>query len=126
MGKHIKLTPKRAPRAASATPPADTSAADVDGTLREVLELLQMLLRTVKGASAKEITPALLRESSGVARAIVQLSGEQRSRRKLWVREARSLNRAMVMEYLRALPELERHNVVRELTEYDEGGSVLA
>lgn len=121
MGKHTKLTKKAAPVEAPKPVPATS---DIDATLQETLEFLQELLRTCKGAI--ETTPALLRESSGVARAIVQLSGEQRARRKAFVRDARALSRSIVMEYLRGIELLERQNVIRELVEADEEGSVLA
>lgn len=130
MGKHTKLKQKRAPVAASTATakaaPANEppQASEMDAVLAETLDFLQMLLRTVK--DSPETTPALLRESAGLARAVVQLSGEQRSRRKLWVRDARTMSLSMVMEFLRAMPELDRHNVIRELTEFDAGGSVLA
>lgn len=121
MGKHTRIA-KNKPLPTATVPVEATK--DIDATLQETLEFLQGLLRAVRDAD--DVNPAILRESTGIARAIVQLSGEQRARRKAFVRDARALSLSAVMEYLRALGEIERHNVVRELSELDEGGSVLA
>lgn len=92
---------------------------EADALLRDELEHLRSLRQTVADALASgKATPALVRESAGVARALVSVSTEIRQRDKY----ARSTVPKMtpeerdelVLSYIRDLPK-ERRAVIREL-----------
>jgi hypothetical protein len=78
MGRHRKLKAPESlpePPANETAPVADTESEDEGPLLRRQLAHLELLQSTVEEtAKAGEMSPALLRESSGLARALISLS----------------------------------------------------
>lgn len=153
MGKHTKLATPDAPAKSSAAQPAKSGGAarkgerktssrgtaggdaasvngEVDEMLREELGHLRTLRATVSAAlAAGEATPALVRESAGVARALVAVSGEIRQREKHARQQVADMTPeeadALVAEYLRELTKERRAELREFLDELDREEAVL-
>ncbi len=107
-------------------PPAPVAAASVP-TVGEMLDRsaahLACMLSLCEAAATKgEVGPALVRESAGLARAIVTLSSEQRAREKASRKASEELNAIAVIEWARGATRRERDEVVHAIEELNSGG----
>ncbi|MED7634213.1 UNVERIFIED_CONTAM: hypothetical protein DVV46_11245 [Lactobacillus paragasseri] len=88
---------------------------------------LGALLELVEGAiNEGDTSPQVLREASGVARAIVAAQAERRASAKARAYTAANLPPEIVMAHLRGLTPDARGRIVTELLAIDNEGSVLA
>jgi len=106
-----------------------TSDVPVPGTLLERAQAhLDRLLGTVEAGLAQgEVTPALVRESASVARAIATLSAEHRALRRAADEAERLATKGMtvpaVVTFLRRLDPEQRQVVMRELRKMESDGA---
>jgi len=127
MGKHTKLQ-KRVVKA-NAAPSAATPSAPVtiDSMLQGWVVRLERLYSNIEATvESGEATPAILRESAAIARALVSVSAEIRAREKAANLLAEDLSTSDVIRWFRTLHVQERESVVRELTHITSGRSGLA
>lgn len=93
-----------------------TAGDEDDGRLNRAARQLERLMGLVdERIDNGECSPAILRETTGVARAVALLSAERRSRMKTAAAIANKLSPELVMAYLRQLPHERRLHIIREL-----------
>lgn len=115
---------KRTKLPASAPTPAVSAVPEPAALLERAQGHLDRLLGTVEAGLAQgEVTPALVRESSGVARAIVAVSAEQRARDRAAEQADRQaaagMTAANVIAFLRRTSAEDRRAVSRALQQIE-------
>jgi len=114
-GKRTKL------EARDVAPPAN----DAELVQRASRALERCLAAAESAVANGQATPAVLRESASVARAIVALEAERRAARKADLQHARSFDTQEWIAWYRHQPAAERGRLLRTLQELDRPRSVL-
>ena len=126
MGRHSKMKPptkrRRKATTTASVPP------DIEPMLARTLAHLERLFESSEATfEAGDANPALLRETSGVARAIVSISAEIRAREKAAWQRATEFTVHEVVEFARTLSADERRRLVLAVQDLDaQTGSGLA
>jgi hypothetical protein len=133
MGKHTKIPVGKAPKKAKRR--KDCTLAElsdqVHQTLQDELEHLLDLRAGIKRAlDSGDATPALVRESAGVSRAVATLSAEIRAQEKHERAADKNLSPAdfdsLVVAYLEEIPAKRRLAIIEQLGEIVDDTHLLA
>ncbi len=126
MGRHLTL---KRPKPTKNAPSADADRADDDdgALVRRAGRVLERLLSATEATlDAGDVTPALMREASGLARAIQALEAERRANKKMLLQHAATIAKQDVLLFARSLSKENRAGLLREIAAMGDRRSVLS